>query len=175
MCLKISKFEKFKPVLKKSNQKNLNYSTAKGIISGVVFLDLKKAFDTVGSSEYIRVRSRQLEWFKSYLFNRFQVVYINGILSGKSVLKCGVPRDSILGPLLFLIHINDLCNMIDYATTRIYADDTNLTFTACNIPELRNDMNVDLRYLKIWPISYRINTRTCLIYSRQKFLLKSVY
>ena len=102
-------------------------------------------------------------------------MYINGILSEKSVIKCGVPRGPILGPLLFLIHINDLCNIIDSATTRIYAGDTNLTFTACNIPELRNDMNVDLRYLQIWPISYRIDTRTCLIYSRQKFLLKSVH
>ena len=63
--------------------------------------------------EYTGVRGRPLpEWFKSY-----HVVYINGVLSEKSILKCGVPKGSILWPLLFLINTNDLSNIMDYAAT----------------------------------------------------------
>ena len=63
--------------------------------------------------EYIGVRGRPLlEWFKSY-----HVVYINGVLSEKSILKCGVPKASTLWPLLFLIDINDFSNIMDYAAT----------------------------------------------------------
>ena len=74
---------------------------------------------------------------------------------------------------MFLIYINDLCNIIDYATTRIYADDTNLTFTTCNIPELQHDMNVDLRYLQNWLIANRLTlnvlkTEYMLVGSRKK-------
>ena len=72
-------------------------------------MDLKKAFDTVDHEllltklEYIGVRGRPLEWFKSYLCNRFQVVHINGLPFEKPILKCGVPQGSILGPLLIII------------------------------------------------------------------------
>ena len=68
-----------------------------------------------------------LEWFKSYLSSRSQAVFINGVLSEHEQIKCGVSQGSILaGPLLFLIYINDLSSIIDFATTRMYADDTNL-------------------------------------------------
>ena len=56
--------------------------------------------------------------------------------SEKSTLKCGVPRGTILGPLLFLVCMNDLSTIMAYASIQMYADDTNLTFTACSIPEL---------------------------------------
>ena len=91
-----------------------------------------------------------MEWFKSYLVKRSQIVFTNGVLSDKAILRCGVPLGSILGPLLFLIYINDLTTVADYATVRMYADDTNMTFTACSIPELQHDMNIDLQFLQNW-------------------------
>ena len=114
-----------------------------------------------------------MEWFKSYLLNRFQIVYTNGVLSEKAILKCGVPQGSILGPLLFLIYINDLTTIADYATVRMYADDTNMTFTACSIPELQHDMNMDLQFLQNWLIANRLTlnvlkTEFMLIGSRQR-------
>ena len=85
------------------------FNIDRGLINGVLFLDLKKTFDTVDRNllliklEYVGVRGQTLEWFKSYLSNRSQVVFISGVLSEHEQIKCGVPQGSILGPLLFLI------------------------------------------------------------------------
>jgi len=119
------------------------------------------------------VGGHALEWFNSYLLKRCQAVYINGVLSDKAILKCGVSQGSILGPLLFLIYINDLTNIADYATTRMYADDTNMTFTANNILELQHDINVDFQYLQNWLIANRLTlnvlkTEYMLVGSRQR-------
>ena len=100
-------------------------------------------------------------------------MYTNGVLSEKAILNCGVPQGSILGPLLFLIYINDLTTIADYATVRMYADDTNMTFTACSIPELQHDMNMDLQFLQNWLIANRLTlnvlkTEFMLIGSRQR-------
>ena len=85
------------------------FNIDRGMISGVVFLDLKKASDTVDHSllltklEHVGMRGHSLEWFNSYLTNRYQFVYINGILSEQYLIKCGVPQGSILGPLPLMI------------------------------------------------------------------------
>ena len=126
------------------------------MVSGVIFLDLKKAFDTVDHNllltklEYIGVQIEALEWFRSYLSDRSQRVYVNGVLSDKEAIKCGVPQGSILGPLLFLIFINDLSTVAEFATTRMYADDSNMTYTACGISTLQKEMNRDIQRLKDW-------------------------
>ena len=141
------------------------------MISGVVFLDLKKAFDTVDHSllltklEHVGVRGHSLEWFNSYLTNRYQFVYINGILSEQDMIKCGVPQGSILGPRLFLIYINDLSNITDF--------DTNMTFTACSVEGLRHEMNADIEKLKQWLCVHKLTlnilkTEYMLIDSRQR-------
>ena len=111
--------------------------------------------------------------FSSGTVNRFQVVHTNGVLSEKAILRCGVPQGSILGPLLFLIYINDLTTMADYATVRMYADDTNMTFTACSIPELQHDMDIDLQFLQSWLVANRLTlnvlkTEFMLVGSRQR-------
>ena len=90
-----------------------------------------------------------MDWFKSYVVNRFQIVCTNVVLSEKAIPRSGVSQGSILGPLLILIYINDLTTIADYATVRKYADDTNVTFTACSIPELQHDMFMDLQFLQI--------------------------
>ena len=152
---------------------------ARGLVSGILFLDLKKAFDTVDHQllltklGYIGIRRHALEWFKSYFVNRFQIVFTNGVLSDKAILRCGVPQGSILGPLLFLIYIYDLTPIADYATVRMYADETNMTFTACSIPELQHDMNIDLQFLQNWLIANRLTlivlkTEFMLVGSRQR-------
>ena len=98
------------------------------------------------------------------------MVFTNGVLSDKSILRSGVSQGSIL---LFLIYINDFTTIADYAAVRMYADDTNMTFTACSIPELQHDMNIDLQFLQNWLIGNRLTlnvlkTEFMLVGSRQK-------
>ena len=106
------------------------------LLNLVVFLDLKKAFDTVDHS--ILLQKLELYgfsgvaqlWFKSYLTDRYQKCSVNDNLSKSRKLYCGVPQGSTLGPLLFLLYINDLPNCLKYSTAKMYADDTNITITA---------------------------------------------
>ena len=100
-----------------------------------VFIDLSKAFDTVDHNillqklEYYGVKKSYLKWFKSYLSERKQgVSYPNGISKLKNII-CGVPQGSILGPLLFLIYVNDLYLSSKLLNFILFADDTNLFLT----------------------------------------------
>ena len=76
--------------------------------------------------EYYGVRGLANDWFRSYLTNRQQFVSINGFNSKKLPMKYGVPQGSVLGPLLFLVYINDLNKAIIYSIIHHFADDTNL-------------------------------------------------
>ena len=103
-----------------------------GFLNGVVFIDLKKAFDTIDHEIILRKMSyfgadqETITWFQSYLSNRTQRCNVNGRLSTPCTITCGVPRGSILGPLLFLMYINDLPNCLREASPRMFADDTNI-------------------------------------------------
>ena len=97
-----------------------------------VFADLQKAFDTVDHQILLLklnqygIRGVSNDWFKSYLPNRNQNVSINGYESGLVALNCGVPQRSVLGPVLFLLYINDLNQAITFCKVHDFADDTNL-------------------------------------------------
>ena len=121
-------------LLKSTDDWRLSFD--KGQINGVVFIDLKKAFDTVDYSILIDklrrygLNEQTLNFFTSYLENRSQRCFVNGHLSQKVSVRCDILQGSILGPLLFLIFINDLPNCFDTANTTMYADDTTLNLSA---------------------------------------------
>ena len=122
-----------------------------GYVNAVVFLDLKKAFDTVDHEILLTKMNRygiqgtSVDWFKSYLTNRTQQCSVNGCLSDFTTLKCGVPQGTILGPLSFLICINDLPNCLSFSIPRMSADDTHVTYGGSDLHLIQSSLS---HYLK---------------------------
>ena len=150
-----------------------------GNVNAVVFLDLTKAFDTVDHGillsklSFYGICGKSLEWFKSYLDSRQQKCFVNGAFSHISPLNCGVPQGTILGPLLFLLYINDLPNCLSSSCPRMYADDTHLTFSHNDINVINEALNRDLDLVNNWLISNKLTLNTTktefmLIDSRQR-------
>ncbi|XP_065675763.1 uncharacterized protein LOC136091972 [Hydra vulgaris] len=118
-----------------------------------VFIDLQKAFDTVDHKNlteilyHYGIRGIANDWFLSYINNRNQFVSINGFQSTCKVINYGVPQGSVLGPLLFLIHIKDLPHSINNSIVHHFADDTNLLCINKSLAQLCKKVNSDLHYL----------------------------
>ena len=133
------------------------------LLNGVIFIDLKKAFDTIDHTILIRklqmysVGQNGIKFFESYLSNRSQGCCVNGELFEVVKLTCGVPQGSNLGPLPFLIYINDLPNCLETATPRMFADDTSITIAAKSVPELQLIINSELKNLYQWLITNRLS------------------
>ena len=121
-----------------------------------VFLDFSKAFDTVNHTILLTklyhygIRGPAFTWFQSYLSDRQQFVTYNGIQSSMKVVKCGVPQGSILGPILFLLYINDLANICRNTLPFLFADDTNLFISGTDLTQIEEMLNLELREISLW-------------------------
>ena len=96
------------------------------------------------------IRGLPLQWFTNYLTNRQQYVSLTGTESRKQTMVCGVPQGSSLGPLLFLIYINDIPNCSEKLSFRIFADDTNIFASSSNAAQLETLINQELKKVKEW-------------------------
>ena len=96
------------------------------------------------------IRGVSNDWFKSYRSNRNQYVSINGFHSGLTSINCGIPQGSVLGPLLFLLYINDFNQAIKFCKVHHFADDTNLLCLSNSIKKLNKLVNTDLKHLVNW-------------------------
>ena len=141
-----------------------------------VFVDFQKAFDTVNHGilieklKYYGVRGVANSWFKSYLTSRSQFVSLSGFNSEAKHLQHGVPQGSVLGPLLFLIFINDLHKCIRYSKVYHFADDTNLLNASSNPKCLQKQLNIDLKLLYKWLLANKISlncSKTEIIFFRK--------
>ena len=127
-----------------------------GFLNGVVFIHLKKAFDTndheiiLRKLSYFGAHQATIKWFQSYLSDRTRRCNVTGSLSTTSAVTCGVPQGSILGPLLFLMYINDLPNCLRDAAPRMFADDTNITLSAKTVADLKLAVTSELNNLTCW-------------------------
>ena len=136
---------------------NITRATSKNFSSYCIFLDFAKAFDTVNHTilleklKYYGVTDKTLDLFHSYLSNREQVVEVNGVQSDKGIIQHGVPQGSILGPLLFLIYINDISKSSSILKFFLFADDTTVFYSADpNDPNTEKILNTELEKVSCW-------------------------
>ena len=158
---------------------NWAYNIDSGCVNAVIFLDLKEAFDTVDHDILLSrlnaygIRGVVHKWFESYLNGRHQKCFVNGCLSENRALICGVPQGTILGPLLFLLYINDLPNCLSHSQPRMFADDTQLTYADNDIAKIELNLTNDLESIREWLIIKQVTqnmskTEFMVIGSRQR-------
>ena len=127
----------------------------KGNMTGVIYIDLKKAFDTVNHDILLKkltgygVDTKSWDWFKSYLSNRSQLVLWSGEMSERQSVTVGVPQGSILGPLLFSLYINDLPDSVD-SSVNMFADDSTIAVTGKTVAHIQNKLTNDFKQVAQW-------------------------
>ena len=135
-------------------------------ISCALYLDLKKAFDTVDHTILLNklqlygIKDTFLSIIRSYLNNRYQCVEFLDTKSGLQNITTGVPQGSILGPLLFIIYINDFPKISTLFESLLYADDTALLFQACTVYDLQQMLDVELPKVHKWLKNNKLTLNT---------------
>ena len=133
-----------------------------GVYSCGVFIDLKKAFDTVDHDtlldklNFYGFRGLINQWFSSYLNDRSQTTQIADHISNKASISFGVPQGSVLGPLLFLLYVNDIHQCSTKLKFYLFADDTNILFAKKNLKVIKTIVNTELCKLYDWLTSNKL-------------------
>ena len=150
----------------------------KGNLIGMVLLDLQKAFDTVDHSTLLmKLRATGLgedilRWFRSYLSDRKQLVDVSGTYSSTAQVICGVPQGSILGPLLFLIYVNDMSAVVKNKLL-LYADDSGILVSGKSRADIEHALEEDLHLVSQWLVDNKLSlhlgkTESILFGSKQR-------
>ena len=133
-----------------------------GLLTGMVLIDLQKAFDTIDHGvlfkkmKYLGFTNKTISWFRSYLKDRSFKVSIENVFSDSGSQLCGVPQGSILGPLLFLLYINDMPQSVK-CDLFLYADDSCLVFQHKNVKEIEKQLNEDFANLCDWFVENKLS------------------
>ena len=126
-----------------------------GLVTGMILIDLQKAFDTINHDMLLKKLSiigfsdHTVKWFQSYLSNRKFTVNLKYSFSEVSSISCSVPQGSILGPLLFLIYVNEM-PMAVKCDLFLYADDTCLVLQSKDVKDIENQLNEDFANICDW-------------------------
>ena len=137
-----------------------------------IFLDFSKALDTVNHNiplekmEHYGIRGIAQSWFKSYLTDRQQTVSVNGETARNRFINCGVAQGSVLGPLLFLLYINDIHVSSKKLDFHLFADDT-LLFSSKNLQNLEQTVNLELTNISDWLLANKLSLNV----SKSNFLI----
>ena len=140
----------------------IRFNLDKGNCVGMILLDLQKAFDTVDHQillaklEMCGLGSDIVRWIRSYLSDRKQCVNVSGVLSSSAKVTCGVPQGSILGPLLFILYINDMSGAVKNKLL-LYADDSAILVSGKNKAEIERLLSEDLNVVNLWLIDNKLS------------------
>ena len=151
-----------------------------GLVTGMILIDLQKAFDTINHDILLKKLSiigfpdHTVKWFQFYLSNRKFMVNLENPFSEVSSISCSAPQGSILGPLLFLIHVNDMLMAVK-CDLFLYADDTCLVFQSKNIKDIEKQLNKDFANISDWFVDNKLSihfgedkTKSILFASKRK-------
>ena len=141
---------------------HIKSQTANGLYTGMVMIDLQKAFDTVDHqilcNKFQAMGVSNTKWFESYLTGRKQLVNVNGTESNLADITCGVPQGSILGPLLFLCYVNDMSISINSdCKLLLYADDSTIMFSHKNPEFISHKLGKELESCSEWLIDNKLS------------------
>lgn len=133
----------------------IKFNMDAGLYTGLVMLDLQKAFDTVDHNILLQkikasgAKDNVVNWFNSYVSDRQQAVHVNGSNSTPMNVTCGVPQGSILGPLLFIIYVNDMAGSVN-CDLFLYADDSAIIVNGKDVYEIESKLSAELEKLSYW-------------------------